>query len=238
MCDQVHLSIPSDPETVDLADLTQVHQLMMNLCTNAYHAMREEGGVIEVVLEPFFLNAEYEGPPLQVPFGKYIRLVIRDSGCGMDVATRDRIFEPFFTTKPMGRGTGMGLAVVHGIVRNHEGDITVRSQPGDGSEFVVYFPEHHEPAADEPHDAAGASPGKGRIMLVDDDAFLLRIQQRILRKQGYEVIGFKDPQEALAAFQANPGNVDLVLTDQTMPHLTGLGLAKALLEVSLEGAVG
>lgn len=211
-----------------LADVTQVHQLMMNLCTNAYHAMSNDGGIIEVILKPFFLNAAYTGPPLQLPFGNYIRLTVRDNGCGIDERTRQRIFEPFFTTKPTGRGTGMGLAVVHGIVSNHDGAIVVQSKPDQGSTFHIYFPEHHEPSEEEALDTQATSHGKGHIMLVDDDAFLLRIQQRILHKQGYEVTGFKDPEEALTALQSNLRAFDLVLTDQTMPHMTGLALAKAI----------
>ena len=166
--------------------------------------------------------------------GRYARLTVRDNGPGMDAATRARIFEPFFTTKPAGEGTGLGLAVVHGIVQEHEGGIEVQSAPGEGASFSVYFPEAlAAPTAISPR-APAVAPEHGRgkhIVCVDDDESIVYLMTRLLQRQGYRVSAYTDPHEAIAAVRAAPADYDLVVTDYNMPGLSGLEVARALREI-------
>jgi len=207
-----------------IADPTQVHQVVMNLATNAFHAMRGAGGILEVSLAAHHETGG-EDPP------QWIRLTVRDTGCGMDAATRERIFDPFFTTKGVGEGTGLGLAVVHGIIADHGGRIEVESESDRGTTIHVDLPSAAE-AADEPPSASTCSRGRGeRIAVVDDDTDVAAILGEILQKLGYRPTLFTDPRLALAAIDADPAAIDLVITDQVMPTMSGTALAAAVADL-------
>ena len=233
----VRASLPSSIKVVQridpacgtiAADSTQFHQALINLCLNATHAMEEKGGELTVGLDNVVLETPNGGPCL--PPGRYVRLTVRDTGCGMDQATRERLFEPFFTTKEIGKGTGMGLAVVHAIVESHGGSIVVDSLPGKGSEFQLFFPAVTPGAAEE--EAAEPLPrGSVRILVVDDEELVLRIMRSILAGLGYQVTAMIDSVAALDLFRVRPHAFDLVITDQTMPQLSGSDLARAMLAV-------
>jgi len=211
-----------------LADPTQMYQLLMNLCTNAEHAMRERGGRLEVGLETVAVDAALAAlHPALLPVS-YIRLRVRDTGHGMPPALLARIFEPFFTTKGVGEGTGMGLAMVHGIVTSHGGAITVESTPGEGTGFAVYLPRMANQArADTPLEEP-VQGGQECILFVDDEAMLALLGQEMLAPLGYQVVVHTNSVEALEAFRTAPQRYDLVITDQTMPDLTGEALAREL----------
>ncbi len=199
-----------------LADPSQLHQVMMNLCTNAAHAMREAGGGLEVSVER--VRGALDGETA----GAALKLSVADTGAGMDADTAARIFDPFFTTKERGQGTGRGLAVVHGIVTEHGGTIDVASRPGEGATFTVYLPIHAAAASAAEEPAAKAPPrGRGRILFVDDEVPIVRMGQKILGRLGYTVVGATESEEALDAFREAPAAFDLLVTDQTMPGLTG-----------------
>jgi len=159
-------------------------------------------------------------------------LSVSDNGCGMDKATLERIFDPFFTTKPAGHGTGLGLSTVHGIMRGHEGAITVYSQPGKGTTFRLYFPAAADTAAEVEVPQREIARGRGeRVLYVDDEDTLVRLGTRILRRLGYEITGCTDPAEALQAFRSNPRAFDVIVTDLSMPGMSGFDLARGLLEI-------
>jgi PAS domain S-box-containing protein len=219
-----------------LADATQLQQVLMNLCTNAWHAMRGETGRIVVGLECAELPNAQQALPHALAAGTYAHLWVSDSGCGMDAATRSRIFEPFFTTKPVGQGTGLGLSVAHGIVTSHHGTIHVDSAPGQGSTFHIYLPlaQSVEPAplSDWGALAPTQAAGQGQhVLYLDDDEVMLVLAKRLLALQGYRVSGFQDPHEALAAVRAHPREFDLVVSDYNMPMLSGLGLAREIASI-------
>lgn len=214
-----------------LADATQIHQIMMNLCTNAFHALQEVNPVINVFLGNVTFDDTFQGTHPNLPYGRYVLLRISDNGTGMDESTLQRIFDPFFTTKAHGKGTGMGLAVVHGIVQNHKGDIVVESVLGKGSTFSMFFPIWEKEIEEETLHVIAKAEGLERIMLVDDDALLLKVQSRILSRRGYQVTTFPNGQDALDAFREDPQAFDLVITDQTMPKLTGMELATEIVRI-------
>jgi PAS domain S-box-containing protein len=224
---RLEASAPQRPLVV-IGDATQLHQVMMNLCSNAIQAM-SGGGTLRVALETTDVSAERGLSHGTLAPGRYVRLTVEDSGSGMDEATLSRVFEPFFTTKEIGQGTGLGLALVYAIVTDSGGAIDVKSAPKQGSTFTIYGPlaEVALAAAD---DAAAAPPrGKGeRVLLVDDEASLLAATAEVLSRLGYEPVSFSDSQAALAAFEAAPGRFDVVVADEVMPGLTGTGLASAL----------
>jgi len=222
----IRLDIDDDSPPV-LCDPTQMHQVLMNLGANAAYAMRAAGGVLAVSLRAVEVESAMIAQHPQLRTGRTVCLSVRDSGCGMDVATRERIFEPFFTTKAPGEGTGLGLAVVHGIVLNHEGVIVVDSQPGAGTVFHLYFPVI-ETAESKSTAEPGLLPrGRGeRILLVDDEPAVVLIGGRMLARLGYRPLAFTSATEALAAFREDPAGIDLVLTDSTMPDITGVELAR------------
>jgi PAS domain S-box-containing protein len=211
-----------------LTSITEVHQIMLNLCANAAHAMREVGGTLEIRLD----TVEVQGlPTSQHPIlrpGFYAWLSVRDTGHGMPPDVVEHIFEPFFTTKGVGEGTGMGLAVVHGIVTHHGGAITVRSTPGQGTTFDIYLPRMAETTTTVAALPEPIVPGKGRVLYVDDDPALAYLGHAMLTSLGYDVVACTSGDEALHVFQQTPHNFDLVITDQTMPHMTGEGLVRAL----------
>ncbi len=171
-----------------LANPAQIHQLVLNLCTNAYQAMAPSGGVLEVSLTPVAVDSELERKHGGLHEGLYVRLTVRDTGAGIDPAARARIFDPFFTTKAPGKGTGLGLAIVHGIVTGSGGAITVRSEPGTGTSFHLYFPRPESKVHRQPEAVEGLLNGKERILLVDDEDMLLEVSRRMLESLGYEVM--------------------------------------------------
>lgn len=212
-----------------IADRTQMHQIIMNLCSNAEHAMRQTGGVLEIRVDTAEVDGMFAARHSPLQPGPHIRLIIRDSGRGIPAEMLERIFDPFFTTKEIGQGTGMGLAIVHGIVSSHGGAITVESTMGVGTTFTIYLPCIAAPAELKAHDVETPVPnGKGRILLVDDEAMLTRVAESMLTRLGYEVESVLSPSEAIIAFQAAPDRFDLIITDQTMPQMTGVQLAAAL----------
>ena len=231
---QLEASLGTQPLVV-LADATQLQQVVMNLCTNAWQALPAQGGRIEMQLDAVPLGMD-DSPasPAGLAVGSYARLRVSDNGCGMDAATQSHMFEPFFTTKPVGRGTGLGLAVVHGIVASMGGVLSAHSVPGQGSSFEVWLPLLDAPASAsgelvEPGAPLSAAAGPVKhVVYVDDDEAMRCMVERWLQRQGYRVSAFADPQVALAAFRAAPMGVDVVVTDFNMPGLSGLALADAL----------
>ncbi len=218
------------PTRTVLADASQVHQVVMNLCTNAAHAMRDRPGVLQVELAEQEVDAAFVQAHPDLAPGAHVCLSVTDTGSGMDSATLGRIFEPFFTTKPVGEGTGLGLSVVHGIVQNHDGTLLVESKPGVGTTFRVYFPVFETPVLEHAAVAAPLSGGHGeRILFVDDEETLVRLAQTILERFGYRVTPFTSVTEALAHFRAQPDQFDLVITDLNMPGMNGSSFARELL---------
>jgi PAS domain S-box-containing protein len=228
---EIKEDIETGSDTV-LGDPNQIHQLLVNLCTNAAYAMRDQGGVLEVGLSRVELDEKASADYLEIGPGRYHRLRVRDTGQGMDQDTLKRIFEPFFTTKDQGEGTGMGLAVVHGIVKSHGGAITVTSQPGQGSSFEIFLPLlEKETSGLKPEAWTPVPTGNEHILFVDDELFIVDIYQQILTNLGYKVTVRTSPIEALEVFRADPQAFDIVLTDQTMPKMTGTEMAKQMFEI-------
>jgi signal transduction histidine kinase/ActR/RegA family two-component response regulator len=224
----IKVDIKSEPGVV-LADLVQVQQVLMNLCTNAAYAMREKGGTLNVELSDLSVE-QSNGNSHPLKPGNYARLVVRDTGEGIPEDVMDKIFDPFFTTKKLGEGTGLGLSVVHGIVRQHDGHITVESLPGKGSTFSVYLPRIAEASSSAEAAAEGAMPtGHEHILFIDDEEMLVEVGQELLEELGYRITASTDSARALALFRADPSRFDLVVTDQTMPNLTGIELAKEII---------
>jgi len=228
---QIRRNISAKPFTV-LADASQIHQIMMNLGTNAYQAMRDKGGILDINLAEADISTLPMERAVSLADGHYLEIMVRDTGKGMDQETRERIFEPYFTTRGKEDGTGLGLAVVHGIVRILQGKIFVESEPGRGSSFYIYLPlfsaQHHE----EERVADEFSPtGTERILVVDDEQGITETMARRLTQLGYQVTTRTSSIEALELFRHKPEAFDLVLTDQTMPNMTGDQLAVELLTI-------
>ncbi len=225
---QIETGFASDTPTV-LADATQIYQVMMNLGTNALHAMEGRPGKLTVKLEAFQPDEELLQTQPDLRASRYARLTVTDTGHGMDARTQERIFEPFFTTKPIGKGTGLGLAVVHGIMEAHDGVITVASQPGQGTTFQLYFPEQVQDAmlTGMPEDKLPFGHGQ-KVLMVDDEAALTGIYQRLLKMLKYEGTVTNSPRDAVARVQRNPMQFDLVVTDLTMPEMNGLEVARQI----------
>ncbi len=217
-----------------IADPTQLHQVIMNLCTNAGHAMEKKGGVLEVKLVDVELEAYFTAKHPGLKPGSYLELSVRDSGHGMPTHVMDRIFDPFFTTKAKGRGTGMGLSVVHGIVGSYNGAITVSSEPEVGSTFKIYLPAVERRLEKQIRSEAPIATGAERILLVDDEPALVNIGKLALESLGYEVTARTSSIEALELFKAKPHEFDLVITDMTMPSLAGDELASEIIRISPE----
>ncbi len=215
-----------------MADPTKISQVIMNLYTNAFHALKDEKGTLQVTLHRQELDAE-ESRKYGLNPGPVIALSISDTGCGMDAETITHIFDPYFTTKEKGRGTGLGLAVVHGIIESYKGHIEVESKLGVGTTFRVFIPAFDQrTAAKKELEPQTAEPfGSERILVVDDEPMLIRISHRMLEDYGYKVTGTTSSQEALEKVRENPQQFDLIVTDQTMPGLTGFELTKAVLEI-------
>ena len=220
------------------ADPTQIHQIAMNLITNAYHAVEVNGGTIKMELKEVAITSF--GEKDELPFhaiqsGRYARITVSDTGTGIDQTLIDKIFDPYFTTKELGKGTGLGLSVVHGIVKEHGGDIQVYSEVGKGTAFHVYLPLLEDSKDSKTVAVARKHPtGSERILLVDDEEPILLMVQRMLEKLGYQVTVRTSSPDALAAFKANPGNFDLVISDRGMPNMTGEQLARELISIRPE----
>jgi PAS domain S-box-containing protein len=226
---EIHQQLASDGMV--LADPTQIHQVCMNLCTNAVQAMEERGGKLEVRLADRILDQGQSGMYGELAPGRYLVLSIADTGCGISADNMNSIFEPYFTTKGVGEGTGLGLAVVHGIVKGYGGEIEVASQPGQGTTVTVYLPRIDDrekmDTADVPLEMP---PGRERILIVDDELAITRMIGKTFERQGYQVTIRTSSVEALALFQHNPDAFDLVITDMTMPILTGDRMATEMLK--------
>jgi two-component system cell cycle sensor histidine kinase/response regulator CckA len=225
---EIRQNFSCEHDTV-LADPIQVNQVLMNLCTNASYAMREEGGVLEVSLKN--VDLELGNEALDLGPGRYVKLSVSDTGPGIDSTIIDRIFDPYFTTKGLGEGTGMGLSVVHGIVKNHDGAVMVKSEPGKGAVFEMFFPLTEAEAEPEDKEAGALPTGDEKILFVDDEESLVRMVRRMLEMQGYEVEAKSDPVEALELFRSKPDRFDLIITDMTMPNMTGDRLANEILRI-------
>ncbi|MGE3539223.1 MAG: PAS domain S-box protein [Candidatus Tectimicrobiota bacterium] len=211
-----------------LADPTQMHQIVMNLCTNAEYAMRATGGILRVQLDAVDLPSAVAMAHPELGPGRYARLQVLDTGHGMEPEVLERIFEPFFTTKDVGEGSGLGLAVVHGIVTSHHGAILAESTPGAGTRFTVYLPQSRVTTMRPVEEQARVVTGQERILFVDDEELLTHLAETQLTRLGYTVLPCTSSLEALALFQQAPHDFDLVITDQTMPQMTGEVLARAL----------
>jgi signal transduction histidine kinase/ActR/RegA family two-component response regulator len=227
---EIRQHIESDVGMV-LAAPTQIHQVLLNLCMNAEHAMRATGGVLEVRLEAVEVDAVFASVHPGIKPGPHVRLTVCDTGHGMPPEVLERIYEPFFTTKGVGEGTGMGLSVAHGIVASHGGAMTVVSAPGQSTTFAIYLPCNAGPIVRHDSVTEPVPQGREHILFVDDEAVLVHLGQELLKRLGYTVTGHTSGMEALNAFRAAPHQFDLVITDQTMPTMTGETLAKALRDI-------
>ena len=215
-----------------MGDPTQIHQVIMNLCTNAYHALQATGGKLAVSLKEVDISYEKTVERVGMKVGRHLELMVEDDGHGMEPEVLERIFEPYYTTKKQGKGTGLGLSVIHGIIKNHGGDISVASQPGQGTAFTIYLPVIDDIGIEiEPAEAAAATQGHERILLIDDEKQIIDIEQQILERLGYKVTAKTDSEEALEEFAALPDNFDLVITDMTMPKMSGDQLARKMMDI-------
>jgi PAS domain S-box-containing protein len=215
-----------------LADPTQIHQVIMNISTNAWHALPETGGRIDISLRSVDVDAAMVTRHPELRPGAFVRLAITDNGHGMDAKTRERIFEPFFTTKPASKGSGLGLSVVHGIIKSHRGAIVMESEPGRGTTFQIYLPARRVPKA-EPSVPIQAIPhGHGeQILFVDDEPIVARSTEEFLKRLGYAVTRCEQSDDALARFRREPRQFDLVITDWAMPGMSGTELVTAVHEI-------
>jgi PAS domain S-box-containing protein len=228
---EIRQNIGGQSNTI-LADPTQIHRVLMNLCTNAAHAIQEKGGlgVLGVTLDDVDVDADAAAQHPDLKPGPYARLTVSDTGCGMDHTVLERAFDPFFTTKTVGKGTGMGLSVVHGIVKEHGGAILADSKPGKATTFQVFLPKIETQEAQ--HEAIGPlHTGNERILFVDDEKAVVAVGKKSLERLGYEVVAKTSSIEALEAFRAQPDKFDLVITDLTMPNMTGIELQKELVAI-------
>lgn len=211
-----------------LGDPTQIHQIIMNLCTNAFHAM-PNGGILEVSLDDVEISSNLF---IDLPTGQYVKLQIKDTGVGIDPNIKERIFEPYFTTKDVGKGSGLGLAVVMGIVKSHGGAISVESKSGEGTTFTIFLPQtRKENITIENKFTHNIVKATGRILLVDDEVAIVDIAKAALEMMGYEVVSSTDSMSALELFRMQPDKFDLIITDLTMPKITGIDLAHRVSEI-------
>ena len=228
---EIKQNIESSAGTI-MADPTQIHQIIMNLCTNASHAMEADGGILTVELSREEIPEQKVIGTQTLEKGSYVKLTVRDTGHGIDEAVQERIFEPFFTTKEKTEGTGMGLAVVHGILEESGGAIAVQSSLGKGTQFELFFPViEGQPCTQDSGILPDLKKGEGHILFVDDEEDLVEMAEKILSFLGYTVAGYTSSKEALEFFRTHADSIDLVITDQTMPGMTGLEFSKRLLEI-------
>lgn len=214
-----------------LADATQIHQILMNLCTNALHAMEKKGGTLDIELKCVRIDRENRPPAVSMDPGEYVELIVSDTGIGIRPEMLDRIFDPYFTTKELGKGTGLGLAIIHGIVTDYGGTITVDSSPGNGSVFHVYFPVVEQENLPKEEESLEMFHGKEKVLLVDDEEILAQMGQDMLERLGYSVTVRQNSLDALSTFQNCADDFDVVITDQTMPGMTGSDLARRMLRI-------
>ncbi|MCW9033484.1 MAG: PAS domain S-box protein [Alphaproteobacteria bacterium] len=226
----IHTHLDENAPSI-MMDQTQAHQLVMNLCTNGAQAMGHAGGVLEVHLDKFQATPGADGFPAEGKAGTYSRLIVTDTGVGMEEDEQERIFEPFFTTKEVGKGTGLGLSMVHGIVTRRGGYITVESKINKGSKFSLYMPSVEDINVAKASPVKGYEGGEEYILFVDDEADNVSMAEEMLSILGYAVEGYTDPLKALEAFKASPEKFDLLISDQTMPFLTGDLLAKEVMSL-------
>jgi len=225
---EIKTSMEAVRDTI-LASPAELQQILMNLTTNASFAMREKGGILSISIT----NIDFEPDSLvsgeDVEPGEYVQLVVTDTGHGMEPHLMKRVFEPFFTTKEVGEGTGMGLAVVYGVLKSLGGTIAVQSEPEVGSTFRIFLPVARTDEKPEGTEIQVTPKGTERILFVDDEELLIEWGQAALERLGYTVTALTDSTEAFDLFSSDPSSFDLVILDQTMPKLTGLHLAKKLL---------
>jgi len=214
---------------VVLANSSQIHQVLVNLCTNAAHAMRDTGGVLRVELEPVEVDENLAAAHANLHTGPYARLLVSDTGSGMDETTLAHIFEPFFSTKDTKEATGLGLSVVHGIVMNHGGEIVVESKRGEGTRVMVYLP--HAEKEQAPQVEVVDVTGEEHVLFVDDEKEIAKLGKRMLERKGYQVTTAANGEEALRLLRKSPDRFDVLVSDQTMPYITGLALAKQAHEI-------
>jgi CheY-like chemotaxis protein len=215
-------------------DPTQIHQICINLCSNAGHAMEADGGMLEVQLTDITLDENFASSHTEIRPGPHIQLSVADTGKGIPDSVLRKIFDPFFTTKAFGKGTGMGLSVVHGIVAASGGAITVKNRVGQGCCFKVYLPVLTEPVSEASLAHQAMETGSERILFVDDEKFQADLVKQILSRLGYSVVAQTSSVDALALYKQDPAAFDLVITDLTMPQLTGKALAKKMHELRPE----
>jgi len=213
------------------SDPTQIHQVLLNLCGNAADAMREKGGLLRVTLEEIAIDEAMVFLEPDLKIGPYVQLTVSDTGAGMTPDVMEKVFDPFFTTKDPVGGTGMGLAVVHGIVKNHSGVVRVSSEVGKGSVFTVYLPRVKADSVKDSSDESPIQIGSETILVVDDEEYQVQSMQDMLERLGYRVSGTTRSLEALELFRKQPGYFDLVITDEVMPGITGSKLAEELLKI-------
>ncbi len=210
------------------ADPTQMHQVIMNLCTNALHAMKDKGGILEIGMRPVNVDSRTRGALARLRFGAYLEITVRDTGHGMDRAVMDRIFEPFFTTKRSGEGTGMGLSVVHGIISSLQGIITVESEVGKGATFHLFLPLIEQAAEQASTSSVPLPRGSESIVFVDDEPGIVAMATQMLTTLGYQVTTANRAKDALAILKQEPKRFDLIITDQIMPGMTGMELVREI----------
>ncbi len=215
-----------------IADPIQIHQIVLNLCTNSAHSMESTGGIIDVSLMNFDIQMKTATKIKDLQPGKYIKLSVRDTGHGIASNIIDRIFDPYFTTKEQGKGTGIGLSVVYSIIKNHDGSLSVDSEPGIGTTFDMFFPVVHGERVDVKEDISEAIPGGSeRILVVDDEESIAQIEGEMLKRLGYNVTVQTNSLEVLELFRSQPDRYDLVVTDMAMPNLTGDHLTRKIMDI-------
>ncbi|KJJ85991.1 two component system sensor histidine kinase, hybrid [Candidatus Omnitrophus magneticus] len=213
------------------ADANEIRQVLINLCTNAFYAMKEKGGILSINLESVEIDEAFSRVHSRLAQGHYIRLTVSDTGIGIEPATLKRVFEPFFTTKGVGEGTGLGLSVVQGIVLSLGGEITVYSEPGKGTTFHVYLPRIFDKIKDTTDTNENPIRGNERIMIVDDEEKIAHMMKQMLENLGYSVYTHTKGEDALEAFRNSPGEFDVIITDQSMPQMTGVKVAKEITSI-------
>ena len=219
-----------ESESRIMGNASQIHQILMNLCTNAIHAM-ENGGVLEIELKDIIVERDIRRKDMDLEVGDYVELRVSDTGTGIDPEILEKIFEPYFTTKGPAEGTGMGLSMVHGIVASYSGKMTVDSTLGKGSTFTIYLPVTEEQSLDRPYEFDTLPGGTERILFVDDEDMIAKMGRRMLESLGYSVTALTKSLEALDLFKSKPNDFDLVITDMTMPNMTGDKLALELMNI-------
>ena len=230
------IEITSDIESGSpiMGNPTQVNQIMMNLCTNAAHAMEDRGGVLNVSLKDIVIDRNFSKKNIELNLGDYIKIMVSDSGPGIPSEIVDRIFEPYFTTKGPGEGTGMGLAMVQGIVESYEGKIFVDSNLGKGTTFTIYLPVTRKRIIQGQYESDQLPTGTERILFIDDEAAIAKMGSQVLERLGYKVTTRTSSIEALELFRIKPDDFDLVITDMTMPNITGDKLVVELMKIRSE----